>query len=117
MQVQVTASKAGYATQVFTTNTVQVSVASGPFATAKPVISDTTPQVGQVLSTTPGVWGVDGLTFTYQWKIDGTNAVNGTSSTFTVPATSGVITVEVQASKTGWAGGTETSLGTTPIAP
>jgi hypothetical protein len=117
VEVHVTATKTGYATQVFVSNAIQVSQAVAPVATTKPVISDTTPQVGQTLTATPGVWNVDGLTFTYQWKINGSNAPNGNLSTFLVPATTGVITVTVSAGKTGWDGGEATSLGTAPVTP
>jgi hypothetical protein len=41
----------------------------GPTNTSVPTISDTTPQVGQVLTASPGTWGGDQpITFTYQWE-------------------------------------------------
>jgi hypothetical protein len=41
----------------------------GPTYTAKPTISDTTPQSGQTLTASPGTWtGDQPITFTYQWQ-------------------------------------------------
>jgi hypothetical protein len=49
-----------------------VSAASaqyGPTNTARPTISDTTPQTGQTLSAAPGTWtGDQPIAFSYQWQ-------------------------------------------------
>ena len=54
--------------------------------TALPTISDTTPEVGQVLTAEDGTWTPTGVTFAYQWRSDGTDIGGATSKTFQVPA-------------------------------
>jgi hypothetical protein len=65
-----------------------------PTNTAKPTISDTSPQVGQQLTATPGTWSGDQpMAFTYEWQrcnAQGASCVaipNATQQTYTVQST------------------------------
>jgi len=59
-----------------------VTINQIPTNTVAPVISGTQ-TVGQTLSTTDGTWsGTPTITFTYQWKRNGSNIVGATSSTY-----------------------------------
>jgi hypothetical protein len=77
-----------------------------------------TPTVGQVLTAgSTGVTGTPTPTLSYQWKADGTNIVDATSSTFTLTSAQlgAVITVEVTVTNTQ---GSDSALssGTTAVA-
>jgi hypothetical protein len=55
-----------------------------PVNTIAPVISGTQ-RVGQVLTTTNGTWtGITPITYTYQWKKNGSNIVSATAQTYTL---------------------------------
>ena len=56
------------------------------------------------LTAVTGTWD-SGVTFTYQWTVDGTNVAGATGSTYTpVPADAGkVVTVKVTGIKNGYA--------------
>jgi hypothetical protein len=60
--------------------------------------------VGAQLGVSTGSWNVSGLTFTYQWRIDGQGIPGATSSTFTPLASDyqDDVTVLVTASKAGY---------------
>ena len=59
--------------------------ASAPVNTVAPALSDSTPQVGQVISVSNGTWTSDTTpTFTYQWQRSGSNIGGATSSSYTV---------------------------------
>lgn len=62
-----------------------------PVNVTPPQISDTTPQVGQVLTAIPGAWQNGPIiTRTYQWQRDGVNISGATSETYlTVSADQG----------------------------
>lgn len=69
-----------------------------PSNTSVPTLSDTTPVVGQVITTTNGVWTESPTSYAYRWFLDGTVIPGETGSTYTVQAadagkvlTSGVI--------------------------
>ena len=87
LSVRVTASKAGFVTESATSGPTS-AVAPQPQVTntALPTISDTTPEVGQVLTAGDGTWTPGGLTFAYQWRSDGTDITGATSKTYQVPA-------------------------------
>lgn len=74
----------------------------GPTNTAKPTISDTTPQTGQTVTASPGTWGGDQpITFTYQWQRCNTagascTAIAGaTAQTYTLQAADAGSTLRV----------------------
>ncbi|HEX4443497.1 MAG TPA: carboxypeptidase regulatory-like domain-containing protein [Galbitalea sp.] len=118
--VKVTASKVGYAPVAVTTQSVQVSSADAPTTTVAPVITKlASPANTYAVST--GTWNVDGLAYSYQWQIDGVDA-NGTnaggvgpnSATFTADASqSGVLTVVITATRTGYTTAVKTITGPT----
>ncbi|MDW5593092.1 glycosyl hydrolase [Conexibacter stalactiti] len=75
---------------------------SAPNVTMPPTISGTA-MVGRTLSTSNGVWTVEGLTFGYQWKRDGKPIAGATKATYRVAiADAGrTLSVDVTASKAG----------------
>jgi hypothetical protein len=94
-----------------------VSVASGeapppeaPVNTVPPAISGT-PEVGQTVTATPGTWNVDGLTFAYQWQVDGKDIAGATSVTHRITRgeQGASLTVVVTASKDGLPSASATS--------
>jgi hypothetical protein len=70
-----------------------VANAAAPVDTVAPVI--TISSVGNVYSVSPGTWTVDGLTYSYQWQVagsdgigtDGNHVAGSTSSTYIPDAT------------------------------
>lgn len=106
IQVRVTATRAGYQPATSLSNVVTVGEATAPLATTKPAIT----RSGLDLRTTPGVWNVDGLAFTYQWAADGVPIEDATAREYRLTGTEvGPITVTVTATRTGYATGTSTS--------
>lgn len=80
-----------------------------------PVISDTTPQVGQKLSVATGSW-TSGTTFTYQW-LRGTTVVGKTSTYTPIASDLGKrLSVKVTGTKSGYTSATKTSAATKPVA-
>ena len=69
------------------------------------------------LTAVPGTWD-SGVTFTYQWTVDGTNVAGATGSTYTpVAADAGkVITVKVTGAKTAYNDVTKQSAATSAVA-
>lgn len=64
----------------------QLPAAAAPVNTALPTVTGT-PQVGQVLTCTPGTWtGNPTPTFTYQWQRGTTNIAGATNATYTAVA-------------------------------
>lgn len=84
-----------------------------PANTVAPVASGTV-SVAQVLSCTTGTWTGASLTYTYQWKRDGSSISGGTASTYTVVAADvgHSITCVVRATSptAGWAEATSNTL-------
>ncbi len=82
---------------------------------ATPVISDTTPQVGQKLSVATGSW-TSGTAFAYEW-LRGTTVV-GKTSTYTPTASDlgKTLSVKVTGTKSGFTSVTKTSAATKPVA-
>ena len=112
LTVTVTATKAGYAPISFTPNMVVGTWGAAPTATGKnlPKIIGSA-AVGQTLSATTGVWSLDGLTFSYDWKVGGVST--GTTTPTYVVTAPGVVTVTVTATRAGYYGGTATTAGVT----
>lgn len=81
-----------------------------PVATVNPKIKGK-PAVGKRLKATSGTWDVPGLTFTYQWSVDGVPVAGATTSFYRVVAADQgkKITVTVTAAGEGLPAGTATS--------
>ncbi|MBI5161296.1 MAG: S8 family serine peptidase [Micrococcales bacterium] len=81
-----------------------------PVATVAPAISGT-PQVGRTLTASSGTWDVQGLSFAYQWQVDGADVPGATGSSYTVRSNDQgkAVTVRVTASTAGLPDGTATS--------
>jgi hypothetical protein len=60
--------------------------------TSPPTVSDTTPDVGQVLTATSGAWTPSDGTYAYQWLAGGVPIAGATTSSHTVAKTRLVIT-------------------------
>lgn len=114
--VAVKASKTGYAS-VTSTSVPTAEIAPGLLtATTKPTISGT-PKVGSTLTATSGTWSKPGLTYAYQWFVNGT-AVSGAVHPTFVPRAADVglpVTVHVTASRAGYATTTAISSQTAAV--
>jgi hypothetical protein len=115
---QVSATKSGSLPAQFFSNSVRIGEGTAPVQTAPAKISGMTgsgtpkaPKVGNVLSATPGTWNVDGLTFTYQWQLNGVDIPFQDRSTYTVAVgdVGGTLNVLVFATRTGWDNGSSPS--------
>lgn len=112
VQVIVTAKAAGYEPVTALSNVVIIGQAAAPTTTAATLPKIT--KAVDVLSATTGIWNVDGLTFTYQWRMDGSPIVGATGPTLSVtePGTH-AYTVVVTATRDGYANGTAVSAAVT----
>ena len=111
----VTASRAGYATVTATSSIVTVTKDDGPSLVSFPTISGN-PFPLSTVSATTGVWRSSGLTFTYQWELNGTAIDGATSSSYTLPADASpgdLISVQVSASSYGTYSTTASALSVT----
>jgi hypothetical protein len=83
-----------------------------------PTIAGTV-RVGSVLTAATGSWTPSGLTFTYQWRADGTPipGATGPSISLTAAHLGRGISVAVTGSKTGYTAVTKASAVTSPVAP
>ncbi|AZZ56831.1 fibronectin type III domain-containing protein [Rathayibacter iranicus] len=113
--VTVTGSKSGYISANRTSTATSV-VAAGALSTATPTITGTA-RVGSALSAVPGAWGPSPVTFSYQWKANGTALSGATSSTYRpTGATLGKrITVTVTGSKSGYTDASTSSATTSAV--
>ena len=115
--VAVKATKTGY-TSVTSTSAPTAAIAPGLLsAITKPSISGT-PKVGSTLSASTGTWSKPGLTYAYQWVVNGT-AVSGADRATFVPRAADVglpVTVHVTASRAGYTTTTAISPQTAAVA-
>lgn len=88
-------------------------IGDAPTATAGPTITGT-PKVGQTLGVSQ-TWSASGLTFAYQWQRNGTDIADADDPTYVVTAADVAqsITVEVTASRAGYADGSAESTAVT----
>ncbi|MEV7398033.1 hypothetical protein [Aeromicrobium sp. NPDC092404] len=119
IQVTVTGSKPGWLT-TFATSAATAAVVP---AAAQPVVNSVaptlsgTPKVGQTMTVNPGTWSPAGVTFTYQWLVDGVPVAGATSSTF-APGSSRVgkkLSVAVTGAKAGYTSVTVTTAESAPV--
>lgn len=101
IQARVSVARAGYGTASVETQAVTVDLGAAPVPTTTPKIvkSGSTYVVSQ-----PG-WSVDGLTFSFQWKVGGVDGtgVGATTDTYTPAAgESGQLTLEITAVRAGY---------------
>ena len=117
VSVRVRAAKAGYSA-VFATSAPTAPLGAAPVSvSAKPAITGT-PKVGQRLTASTGTWSRTGLTFGYQWLVDGVEVRGATSSTF-LPRSVDLgrtVAVDVTARRTGYATTTSRSVSTGAVA-
>ncbi len=93
------------------------SVIAAPLGTtAVPTISGTA-VAGSTLSAVPGVWS-DGVSFSYQWKRDGSNLSGATSASYVAQAAdvNHTLSVSVTGSLIGFESATQTSASTSAVA-
>ena len=108
ISVRVTASRTNSADGVATSaETATVTSGQPPITNnGVPVISDTTPEVGQALTSTPGTWSQPNgdLTFARQWTADGVDIPGATAAGYTVQASDQgkLLRLRVTASRTGF---------------
>ena len=115
LTVTVTGSKTGYWDTPVTS--AGVTATSGPLSlTPAPTISGSA-IFGNTLTAVPGTWD-DGVSFSYQWKRDGSSIGSATGSTYLVSAADigHTLTVSVTGSKAGFSNSTQTSAGATASA-
>lgn len=114
LRVRVTAIRAGHADGTADSATTTVLPGAAPTVIRRPEITGR-PAAGGALSIDTGVWSLSGLSFRYQWSVDGTPIGGATSATFTVPAdapSGTVIGATVTATKDGHTPG---SAGASPL--
>jgi hypothetical protein len=109
--VQVTGTKAGYATAARTS--AAVTVTAGSLTNSVPTITGSA-TVGGTLTASPGNWGPAPVDLAYQWKRNGTAIPGATGSSYVVAsADSGTaLTVSVTGTKYGYTTATRTSSAT-----
>ena len=118
LSVRVTASKSGNLPVTVEPRGVKVGVGAAPVATSKnaPKITGTLTS-GSTLTASTGIWNIDGLTFTYQWKRNGVDVADATSRSYELTSAdvSAKLTVVVTATRTGYATGIATSAASKAI--
>ncbi|ROQ17009.1 hypothetical protein EDF54_0131 [Rathayibacter sp. PhB93] len=109
--VQVTGTKAGYATAARTS--AAVTVTSGSLTNSVPTVTGSA-AIGGTLTANPGNWGPAPVELAYQWKRNGTAIAGATGSSYVVTsADSGTaLTVSVTGTKYGYTTATRTSSAT-----
>lgn len=70
LSVEVTTRLDGYAPASESSNDADIEATPAPFNSGRPVLSGT-PAEGQELTASPGTWAGSGLSFLYEWTLDG----------------------------------------------
>lgn len=90
---------------------------TAPVSTSPPTISGTV-AVGQTLAASPGTWNQAGLTYSYQWYVDGVANPNETGPTIDLAKGRYQKTIAVKVTATGKTGSAARMSATTgPVAP
>ncbi len=97
--VRVTATRSGFAPTT-ASSTPTAAVYQPTANTVAPKVTGT-PQVGLRLTALVGTWSPSGLTYQYQWLVNGAPVAGQTASTFTVPPTALNKTVAVRVTGSG----------------
>lgn len=117
LTVIVTGSKTGY-TSTSKTSVATHKVTPGTLSpTPTPVVDDTTPVMGQVITADPGTWGPSSVTTAFQWY-RGSRAIRGATSTSYQIQTADLGTrlkVTVTGSAAGYKPATKTSAPTAKV--
>lgn len=102
LQAVVTASKPGHRTVVLMSDVLRIGDGTAPVATTSPTIAKS----GTVLTASPGVWSVAGVTVTFRWYSQSAPGTTlGTAATLNTALHPGVTTfvVAVTAAREGYA--------------
>ncbi|MDN4163284.1 nidogen-like domain-containing protein [Nocardioides abyssi] len=108
--VTVTASKTGLTDGKATSAAVTVAKGDAPTATTAPAVTgDAEP--GGTLTVSSGTWSEPGVTFAYQWLVDGTPVSGATGPSYVVRTGDAgkKVSVRVTATKAGYADGSATT--------
>jgi hypothetical protein len=104
ISVRVTGKQSGRLDVVAETSAVTIARGAAPTVVTAPVISGTS-----TLTATPGVWTVSGLTFSYEWTLDGV-VVSTTDTVVLLPDTTKAdYTLTVRATRNGYEAGQYTT--------
>jgi len=118
LSVRVTAARAGSLPVTVEPRSVEVSVGAAPVVTSKnaPKITGALTS-GSTLTASTGLWNIDGLTFTFQWKRNGVDVAGATSRSYELTSADVAtrVSVTVTATRTGYAPGAATSAATAVI--
>ncbi len=116
ISVEVTGSRAGYASESRESNAIGPVVAGALAPTPIPTIGGTA-TVGSTLTATPGTWGPAPVSLAYQWYRDGAPIASATASSYnlTVNDVGFGITVRVTATKAGYTTVFRTSAPVGPV--
>ncbi len=95
---------------------IELATIAGMANTVPPTITGTA-KIGETLTALPGEWNETGLTFSYQWKANGSPISGAEASThlLTLAELGKTISVTVTAEKTGYTSAMATSLGTAEV--
>lgn len=117
IRIEITASKPAYA-PVKRTSVATAAVVVGHLANVTAPTVSGTPRVGSRLTADPGTWSRPGLTYAYQWFVDGAAITGGTGATY-VPVAADLhraVSVTVTASRPGYAPSSAASRPTSEVA-
>jgi hypothetical protein len=115
VQVRVRATRSGHTAGTATSAATPAVGAPPPTVNRTPPAIGTPPQVGAIVTATPGTWDPAAATFAYQWLVAGSPVAGATTASYTpVAADAGkTLRVRVTATATGYTAATAASATTT----